>query len=103
MGFVGSSILNSGVAGTTRTIFNIALGPANTEQSQALPAGTVSYLIRSRNAAELKLAFSPGASGVNYIRIPNRSSFFDGRSISNLTLYFQSPDTGDTIEIVTWS
>ena len=88
---------------TTRTIYNVSLGIVDTEQSQTLPATTKGFLIRTRAKAELKLSFSVGTSGTNYITIPRNSSYDDQFFTTALTLYFQSPQTGDIVEIVAYS
>ena len=103
MGFVGSSTLAVTNSNTTRTIFNITLGVVDTEQSQALPANTRGYIIRTRGNATLKLAFSVGTSGANFITIPKSSSYEDLFFTNALTLFFQSPQTGDVVEIVAYS
>jgi hypothetical protein len=55
MPIVGSSVVSS-TSSVTKTIYNVSLGAANTEQSQALPTSIVGYMIRSRGDAELKLS-----------------------------------------------
>jgi hypothetical protein len=102
MAIVGSSVIASGGSSTIE-IFNIALGPANTEQSQLLSSGQISgYLIRTRGNSELKLTHTFGESGTKYLTIPGRTSFENRASFTGVTLYFQSPQTGDTVEIWVW-
>jgi hypothetical protein len=103
MPFVGSSTLPVVNTNTTRTIFNIALGPINTEQSQALPADTKGFLIKSRGSAVLKLSFAVGESGTDYVTIPKNGVYHDEFTTASLTLYFQSPQTGDVVEIIAYS
>jgi len=88
---------------TTKTVFNIALGAANTEQSQSLPDDTVAYIIKTRGNSELKLAWSATESGTKFITIKKNASFEDQNFSTSLTLYFQSPQTSDIVEIVAWS
>ena len=102
MAIVGSSVLTAGTV-TTVEIFNISLGPANTEQSQLLSAGLVTgYMIKTRGQSELKLSHTSGESGTKYITIPRFSIFTDEKPYTGLTLYFQSPQTSDTVEIWAW-
>jgi hypothetical protein len=88
---------------TTVTIYNIPLGPVDTEQSQALPANTKSFLIKTRGNAQLKLAYTSGDSGTTFITIGRNAVYEDPNFYSSLTLYFQSPATGDTVEIIAYS
>lgn len=101
MPFVGSSLVATNQTVTQR-IYNVSLGVANTEQSQALPSTIVGYMIRSRGDAELKLSHVATESGTKYLTIPGCSTYEDLHSYNNLTLYFQSPQTGDTVEIIAW-
>ena len=103
MGFIGSSTLPAGAGDTVRTIYNVALGPVNTEQSQALPVDSKGFTIKTRGTSELKLSFSVGTSGTNYITIPCGAVYSDEFFTESLTLYFQSPQTGDTVEIIAYS
>ena len=103
MGFVGSSTLAASNNDTVRTIYNITLGPVNTEQSQTLPPDTKGYLIRTRGNAVLKLAFILGESGTNYITIPKNSNYEDLFFSNEITLYFQSQQTADLVEIIAYS
>lgn len=103
MATVSTSILASpGDQNTTVTIFNVALGPVNTEQSQALPANTKSFLLKSRGNSEVKLAYSLGGSGTTYVTVPRASVYKDENFYTSQTIYFQSPQTGDTIEIIAY-
>ena len=101
----GSSILSSPGTQltTTRTIFNVALGVVDTEQSQALPANTREYIIKTRGNTLLKLAFISTESGTNFITIPKGAVFEDSNFTSSLTLFFQSTATGDIVEIIAYS
>ncbi len=92
-----------GSVSVTRTIYNVALGPVNTEQSQVLPANTKGVLIKTRGRAPLKLAFSVGQSGTNYVSVPGRAVYSDDYMSGSLTVYFQSPQTSDVVEIVAYS
>jgi len=101
MAFVGSSTLSSAKVVTT-TVYNVSLGTVDTEQSQVLPSSIVGYMIRTRGGSELKLAHVATESGSKYITVPRKATFEDSHSYSGLTLYFQSPQTGDVVEIIAW-
>jgi len=106
MATVGSSIAKTQTSftdsNTTITIFNIALGAVNTEQSQALPADTKKFLMKTRGKAELKLSHTATESGTKYITIPGAAVYEDINFYSAETLYFQSPQTSDTVEIIAY-
>lgn len=92
-----------GTVNVTRTIYNVALGPANTEQSQALPANCKGFLIKTRGRATLKLAFTSGQSGTNYVSLARNAVHTDSFMSTAVTLYFQSPQTSDVVEIIAYS
>jgi len=104
MAIVGSSTLAAaaGTTSTTVTRFNIPLGLANTEQSQALPANTKKYVIKSRNNAVLKIANTVTESGTLYTELKANAVLTDDQFYSSQTIYFQSPSTGDTVEIIAY-
>lgn len=102
MPFLGSSIVGAPQA-VTQEIFNVTLGAVDTEQSQLLSSGTiVGYMIKTRGTAELKVTHVSSESGTKYVTIPSNAVLEDKNRYTNLTLYFQSPQTGDTVEIVAW-
>lgn len=96
----------AGVGGgvdTTATIFNVNIISAGVEQSQALPANTKRFIIRSRNNAQLRLAYTTGGTSSSYLTIPRGNSFEDEEYYASQTIYFQSTQPGDVIEIVAYS
>lgn len=86
------------------SIFNIQITNANTESSQLLPDKTRQFVIRVRNGRSgLKVAFNPGESGSNFISIPRGSSYREEYlDTTNLTIYFQTDQPNQTIELITW-
>ena len=90
--------------GGTPVIYNVDMPTANTEYSQVLPSGTKKVLIKLRSGSSLlKLSYTNGESGTKYITIPVGSSkFLEGVWLSNITLYFQSPDASQIAEIEVW-
>ncbi len=88
---------------TTPNIYNVDVFTAGVELSQLLPADTKNFIIKSRNKGELKLAYSLGGTGIDYITIPRGCSFVDSNFYASVTIYFQSTKPGDVIEIVAYS
>lgn len=90
-------------------IYNVTLTDANTEYSQALPAGVRKFSIQCRNpAVDIKLAFTSGQSGTTYLTILGNSAynedFIHAPLGYTLTLYMQSTSTSAPIaEIVAWT
>lgn len=96
----------AGVGGgtdTATTIFNVNIISAGVEQSQALPANTKKFLIRSRNKGQLRLAYTSGGTNASYLTIPKGSSYEDEEYYVAQTIYFQSTQPGDVIEIVAYA
>lgn len=93
---------SSVVSVNTQTIYNEAIASANTEQSLALPASIIGYMIKSRGAGEIKLSHVATESGTNFITINGNFSYVNKHTYSNLTLYFQSPTAGEIVEVVVW-
>ena len=85
-------------------IYNVAITDADTEYSQALPKGTKKVLLKLRSGvAALKLAYTVNESGTNYITIPVGSTkYLEGVWLSNFTLYFQSPNAAQVLEVEIW-
>ncbi len=85
-------------------IYNITLAVANTERIQAITTNARKIFIRERTGlALLKLAYTAGQSGTNYVTIPiGGSKAIDGVFLQGLTLYLQSPTAGVVVEIEEW-
>jgi hypothetical protein len=94
---------SSGSSTTTATIFNISLGAVDTEQSQALPANTKSFILKTRGNSLLKLSYTSTESGIKYVTIPKQGVFTDDNFYTSQTIFFQSPQTSDVVEIVAYS
>lgn len=92
-----------GSVNTTPIIFNVALGPVDTEQSQVLPANTKKFTVKTRNNSALKLSYSSGQSGITYIDLKKNAVFTDNNLYATQTIYFQSPNTSDVVEIVAYT
>lgn len=94
-----------GTVNSIKRIYNIAITFADTEQSLTLSDSQISgYMVKVREKnAELKVSHVLGESGTNYLTIPKRAVHTDEHSYTNLTIYFQSPVAGVTVEVVTWT
>lgn len=103
MGFIGTSQSPSQVTDSAPTIFNLEIAAANIEQSQALPANTKEFMIKTRGQGLLKIAFISNGSGTNYITIPGNAVFHTSQVFESLTVYFQSPTVGTIVEILSFS
>ena len=100
----GSINVNAEVSDdTTTVILNVPVALAGTEISQALPANTKGFVLRSRGNSRLQIAFSSGQSGTNYFTVPNGASYEDKNFYSSQTLYFQSSKAGETVEIIAYT
>lgn len=88
---------------TAGTVANLTLTSANTEYSYALPQGTAAVTVKSRTVADFKMSFTSGASGSTYFTVPAGSAYYETEvsSFGN-TLYIQSANAGQVVEIVTW-
>lgn len=88
---------------TAAGVANITLTSANTEYSFALPQGTGSFTVKSRSSASFQMSYTAGASGTNYFTVPSGSSYYETNvSAYGMSLYFQSANAGQIIEIVYW-
>lgn len=91
-----------GSSSATKTIFNETIAVADIEQSLVLPANIIGYMIRTRGSGSLKLSHVSGESGSKYLTVPARATHIDEHSYSNLTIYFQSPQVNEVVEVVVW-
>jgi len=99
------SINVSFVGKKTPTIFSVAAASANTEYSLSIPSTTKKYRFRNRGNARVQYSFVSGASGTNYITVkPGNIEIEENLQLdSNLTIYFQTPKSGQEIEVLLWS
>lgn len=92
------------VAGVTPTIINKVLTEANTEYAISLPSGCRKFGMKARNMDNIvKLAFTEGKSGSEYITLDSGSYSEDGVLALNTILYVQSPTAGAVVELIAWS
>jgi len=101
---IDGTIQVEAIAGKSPQIYNVSAPVANQEYSQALPAGTVKFLIRPRKVSKVKFSFAAGTSGTNYITIPPGNSYDDpDLNLTGKTLYFQCNKPNQTFEILAWT
>ena len=104
---ISSSISQSisDLAVSTPIVQNPTITLANTEYNHTLPAGTKRFKIQNRDSGLVKLSYTSGQSGSVYWSIfPGQQ--YDGENVSNgatINLYYQSPKSSQTLEIVSWS
>lgn len=85
------------------TILNLTLTEANTEYSVSLPQNTTHLTIQARGSGSVKICFSAGESGTNYFSIKTNGCYYDQNIRANKTLFAQSPNAGEVLEVVAWS
>ena len=86
------------------TIYNVTLTNANTEYPQAMPTNIRKIAIRPRNNTHsIKVAFTAGMSGTNYLTVDSGFYFNDMIGVSALTVYMQSATAGAVVEIEAWA
>lgn len=90
-------------AATEPAIYNVSVPLANTEVSQALSPSTKQFLIKVRGNATLKVAYTLGESGTNYITIPKGSVLVETGLDFTGTIYFQCDQASQTVEIREWT
>lgn len=96
----------SGSAGTvtTPTINNLTATLANTEYSHAFAANTKEFYLYVRSGGgDLKVSFTSGQSGTNYLTIgPTGFIAQSNIAAASLTIYYQATQAGTEIEVLSW-
>ena len=96
-----SSVTIAGV--TTPDIQNISLALADTEYTVTLPASTKRFRLQVRGTSKLKLAYTLGQSGSNYITVWPGAYYTETElDINSLSIYVQASKSGEILEIVSW-
>lgn len=85
------------------TIYNLTLTSASTEYSRALPENTFKVMIKCRTAVALKLSYTSGESGSNYVTIPVNQTYWDDNINTSTTVYLQSATAGVVAEFLCWT
>jgi len=99
-----SSTTTTDTGATNPLVVNIAL-TANVEASYTLPANTRQYVSKLRSGtSKLQVSFVSGDTGTTYWTVGKGNFFADsGLLVSGLPLYFQTPDSGQVLEILIWT
>ena len=88
-------------AATTTKITNLSMPSANTEYSHSFTNNLKQFIIRSRKSAVVKIAFTNGESGTKYVTLPRGTNLcLEGLDFSSTTLYVQSDEATNTLEII---
>lgn len=104
MSRVTPALLSKVPALSTGKVENVAIATANTEQSHTFPVNTKTLLVQIRGTGVLKYAFDAGQSGIEYASLyPGAFYSESGIGVPNTTIYFQSPNAGLVLELVSWS
>lgn len=89
---------------SARTIENIPITNANSEQSHTFPANTRFYMLRTRNHAKLQIADNSGESATKFITVsPGAVYSSQVFNATTTTIYFQSPIAGTILEAESWA
>jgi len=92
---------------TTPVIYNVTMTLADTEYTQALPANTKKFSIRTRDGTAFRLAFETGKVAEPtepYIDVLANLPYTEEQiEPATLTLYFGCGGAGKIAEIVAWS
>ena len=93
-------------------IYNVTMTEADTEYSQILGEGCLTFLIHTRDESSFRLAFEAGkvATPVEpYFTVPANSGYSEFEITNDflpddiITLYFASDSSGKVIEIIEWT
>ena len=106
MGTITSSLSGDiGLTAATPTIENQSIALAATEYNYVLPANTKRFKIQNRLGGPIQISFIVTQSATKFWTVfPGQQ--FDGENIKNpggLTIYYQSPNAGQMLEIISWS
>jgi len=92
---------------TTPVTYNVTMTNANTEYSQALPAGTKRYQMGTQDGTAWRLAFVTGKVAAPttpwYQSLANEIYFEEGLYLAAQTLYFACGTAGKIMQIIAWT
>lgn len=96
-------------AKTTPFIYNVAMTAADTEYSQALPAGCKAFSVSVQGGAAadiFRVAYVTGKVATPtapYLTFPGDVEYFeDGLNLTSQTVYLACDSAGKTAQIVAW-
>lgn len=92
---------------TTPTIYNVTMTNADTEYSQALPAGTDRFSLQCQGAYDMRFAFVTGkvaAPTAPYGTVKNGMNYFEaGLTLTGVTIYVACGTGAQVAELVVWT
>lgn len=88
----------------TPYVNNVIMQNKHVEYNFVIPALTKKVMFKTRNNSTLQFGFVPNTSGTAFITVPAGSSYtLEGVDSKNtITIYFQSPNDNETLEIISW-
>ena len=88
---------------TTPVIQNVVIALADTEQSISVAADTKKVYVNARGSSVLRLAFTVGGTTTSY-RVIRAGFIYESPALSGtgLTLYVQSNQAAETVEVESW-
>ena len=87
----------------TVIIYNLTMTSANTEYSQAFPAGCTKITVQCRDAYDVKICFTSGQSGTTYWTVKSGGGYWEDHISATLTtIYAQCATAGQVLEIICW-
>ena len=88
---------------TNPIVYNKTLTLADTEYSQALPAGCKKIMVQCRTAYDVKMTYTSGGSGTTYYTLKANTWYWDDFIDGTVkTIYMQSTQAGVVVEILCW-
>jgi len=92
---------------TTPNEYNVTLTNADTEYSQALPAGTKALEFWARESVDIRFAFTSGKVATPtapYFTLKAGTTYYkESLNLSGKTLYLASSTAGTNVEIIAWT
>ena len=92
---------------TTPNEYNVTLTNADTEYSQALPAGTKALEFWARESVDIRFAFTSGKVATPtapYFTLKSGTTYYkENLNLSGKTLYLASSTAGTNVEIIAWT
>ena len=89
------------------TLYTVTLTNADTEYSQALPAGTKAFAFRCRSAVDVRFAFETGKVATPtdpYRTLPSGQEYYkEAVNLTGKILYLASSTAGVVVEIEAWT
>ncbi len=103
---VNESFDNLTFAATTPEIFNVVMTDADTEYSQALPAGTDRFSIQCHTSFDVRFAYEEGKVAgptAPYAIVKSGTNNFEGGlKLQKKTVYVACATADQVIEVITW-